>query len=54
MKDSEQYKALPAKISQQVLKLLAQNWTAFFAALTEYKNDDSRFTGEPKPPILNG
>jgi len=50
MKDSEQYKALPAKISQQVLKLLAQNWTAFFAALTEYQNDDSRFTGEPKPP----
>ena len=50
MKDSEQYKALPAKISQQVLKLVAQNWTAFFAALTEYRSDWSKFTGEPKPP----
>jgi putative transposase len=50
MKDSEQYKALPAKISQQVLKLLAQNWTSFFAALAEYCNDSSKFRGEPKPP----
>jgi putative transposase len=50
MKDSEQYKALPAKISQQVLKLVAQNWTSFFAALAEYYNDSSKFKGEPKPP----
>ena len=50
MKESEQYKALPAKLSQQVLKLLAQNWTAFFCALTEYSNCSSLFTGEPKPP----
>jgi putative transposase len=50
MKDSEQYKALPAKISQQVLKLLAQNWTSFFAALAEYYNDSSKFKREPKPP----
>jgi putative transposase len=50
MKDSEEYKVLPAKISQQVLRLVAQNWTAFFAALTEYWNANSKFTGEPKPP----
>ena len=50
MKDSEQYKQLPAKISQQVLKLVAQNWTAFLAALTEFGNDSSKFTGEPKIP----
>ncbi len=46
MKDSEQYKTLPAKISQQVLKLLAQNWTSFFAVLAEYGNDSSKFKGE--------
>ncbi len=50
MKDSESYKLLPAKISQQVLKLVAQNWTSFFAALAEYGNDSSKFKGEPKPP----
>jgi putative transposase len=50
MKGSEQYKALPAKISQQVLKLVAQNWTGFFAASIEYGNEPSKFTGRPKPP----
>ncbi len=50
MKDSEQYKALPAKISQQVLKLVAQNWTAYFAAVVEFDKNASSFTGKPKPP----
>ncbi len=50
MKDSEQYKALPAKVSQQVLKMVAQNWTSFFAASLEYQLEPSKFTGEPKLP----
>ena len=50
MKDSEQYKALPAKISQQVLKLVALSWTGYFAALVEFNQDASKFIGKPKPP----
>ena len=50
MKDSEQYKALPAKISQQVLKFVAQNWTSYFAALVEFNQDASKFKGRPRPP----
>lgn len=50
MKDSLEYKSLPAKVSQQVLKLVAQNWTSFFAAREEYKVEPSKFTGEPKIP----
>ncbi|MBA3920750.1 MAG: IS200/IS605 family element transposase accessory protein TnpB [Nostocaceae cyanobacterium] len=50
MKDSEEYKALPAKLSQQVFKLVAQNWTAFFAALKEFYLDPSKFKKKPKPP----
>ncbi|MBR8837528.1 MAG: transposase [Stigonema ocellatum SAG 48.90 = DSM 106950] len=50
MKDSEQYKALPAKISQQVLKLVAQNWTSYFAALVEFKGNAYSFNCLPKPP----
>lgn len=50
MKDSKEYKFLPAKVSQQVLKLVAQNWTAFFAASLEYKNEPTKFTGKPKIP----
>ncbi|BAZ08288.1 transposase [Calothrix sp. NIES-4071] len=50
MKDSSEYKALPAKVSQQVLKLVAQNWTSFKAASLEYSLDDSKFTGRPNIP----
>lgn len=50
MKDTLEYKSLPAKVSQQVLKLVAQNWTAFKAANLEYKNEPDKFTGKPHIP----
>jgi IS605 OrfB family transposase len=46
----EAYKALPAKVSQQVLMLLDKNWKAFFEALKAYNEDPSKFTGRPKLP----
>src|SRR5579884_1677357 len=33
MQKHEAYRALPRKVSQQVLKLLDKNWQSFFAAL---------------------
>jgi len=50
MKAHEAYKALPAKVSQQVLKLLDKNWTSFFEQVEAYKEDPSKFTGRPKLP----
>ncbi|MEG4533281.1 transposase [Microcoleus sp. D2_18a_D3] len=50
MKSHEAYKALPAKVSQQILMLLDKNWKSFFEAVKAYKNDDSKFTGRPKLP----
>ncbi|BAZ16101.1 transposase [Calothrix sp. NIES-4071] len=50
MKDCEEYKSLPAKVSQQVLKMVAQNWTSFFAASVEYQIEPSKFTGRPSLP----
>ncbi|BAZ13314.1 transposase [Calothrix sp. NIES-4071] len=50
MKNSLEYKSLPAKVSQQVLKLVAQNWTSFFAAIFEYTKEPYKFTGRPKLP----
>ena len=44
------YLALPAKVSQQVLKLLDKNWKSFFAANKAYKTSPSRFTGRPQIP----
>ncbi|WP_155119274.1 RNA-guided endonuclease TnpB family protein, partial [Microcystis aeruginosa] len=47
---TEQYQALPAKISQQVLRGLDQNWKSFFAASSEFKSHPDKFLGKPKIP----
>src|SRR4029450_3767567 len=47
MKQHEAYKALPAKVSQQVLRLLDKNWVSFFEARKAYEEDPSKFTGGP-------
>src|SRR5260370_16561324 len=47
---SGSYKAVPAKVSQQVVVLLDKNWTAFFEARAAYEQDPSKFTGRPRLP----
>jgi hypothetical protein len=48
MQSHEAYKAL--KVSQQILMVLANNWTSFFEAREAYEEDPSTFTGRPKLP----
>jgi putative transposase len=50
MQSHEAYKALPAKVSQQVLRLLDKNWIAFFEARKAYEEDLSKFLGRPRLP----
>jgi len=50
MKGHEAYKVLPAKVSQQILMLLHNNWTSFFEARETYEEDPSKFTGRPCVP----
>jgi putative transposase len=50
MKETEQYQALPRKVSQQVLLLLDRSWRSFFAAMAAYREDPSAFTGKPGIP----
>ena len=49
-KQSQNYKALPAKVAQLVLKQNADAWIAYYKALAAYKLDSTKFTGRPKPP----
>jgi len=44
----EAYRALPAKVSQQVLRQLAYAWKAFREAKGAYEENPSKFTGRPK------
>ena len=50
MQSHEAYKALPAKVSQQVLKQLDHDWDAFFKARVAYKEDPSKFKARPRIP----
>ena len=50
IKGTPDYQALPAKVSQQVLKLLDKNWKSFFEANKAYKIAPDKFTGRPKLP----
>src|SRR6266581_1962394 len=50
MQQHEAYKALPAKVSQQILMVLDRNWTSFREARKAYEEDPSKFTGRPKLP----
>ena len=50
MKETEQYQALPAKVSQQVLRGLDRNWQSFFTASSEFKSHPDKFLGKPKIP----
>jgi IS605 OrfB family transposase len=50
MQSHEAYRALPAKVAQQVLRQLDQCWQGFFAARKAYRHDPSKFLGEPRLP----
>ncbi len=50
MQSHEAYGALPAKVSQQVLKQLDEAWNDYFKACQAYRENPSKFRGHPKLP----
>ena len=50
IKSSEAYKALPAKVSNQVLIQLHQAWIAFFEAMEAWREHPEKFLARPKLP----
>jgi len=45
------FRALPSKTSQQVIKLLYKNWNCFYKAIKSYNSSNkTKFNGEPKIP----
>ena len=50
VKTCSDYKAMPAKVSQQVLRLLDKNWKSFFAAQRTYNVNPEKFLARPKLP----
>lgn len=50
VKQSDAYKALPRKVSNDVLRLLGKNWKAYRKALAAWYEDPSAFLGRPCLP----
>ena len=50
MKTHEAYRALPAKVAQQVMRLLDKNWKSYFEACKAYKEHPEQFLGHPQLP----
>ncbi|HLZ81802.1 MAG TPA: transposase [Ktedonobacteraceae bacterium] len=50
MQPHEAYKALPAKVAQQVLKQVDKVWDGYIEAMKAWRRDPSKFTGRPSLP----
>ena len=50
VKNSRDYRALPSKVSEQILRLLDKNWQSFFAVSKAHKENPNKFTRRPKLP----
>lgn len=50
LKESKNYKALPAQTAQGILKIIDSNWKSFFKAIKEWKKHPEKFLGRPKIP----
>ncbi|MDJ0555015.1 MAG: transposase [Microcoleaceae cyanobacterium MO_207.B10] len=47
---SDDYQALPTKVSKQIIRRLDSAWNSYFAALREWKKQPNKFLGRPKIP----
>lgn len=50
MKDTRQYKALPAKVSSSVLLMVQKNFKSFFKANADFKKNPSKYKAKPRIP----
>ena len=54
LKHGVDYQALPAKISQEVLRMLLRAWQSYYAANREYLANPNKFKAPPKIPNYKG
>jgi len=50
MKDTRQYKALPAKVSSSVLLMVQKNFKSFFKVNSDFKKHPSKYKAKPRIP----
>ncbi|MDQ6420460.1 transposase [Paenibacillus sp. LHD-117] len=48
--EQSDYRALPAQSSQGIMKVVFQNWKAFFVSTGDYRKHPEKYTGKPHIP----
>ena len=54
LKNGVDYQAIPAKVGQEVLRMLFKAWQSYYAAHREYLTNPSKFKSPPKIPNYKG
>lgn len=50
VKTSDEYKSLPAKVSNSIIQLLDKNWKSFVKSVSQYYKTPEKYKGRPKLP----
>ncbi|AFZ23652.1 transposase, IS605 OrfB family, central region [Cylindrospermum stagnale PCC 7417] len=50
LSQTDDYKALPTKVSKQIIRRLDSAWISYFAAVKAWKQKKEKFLGQPKIP----
>lgn len=50
LKSTDEFKALPAKTSQQIIILLGKNWKSFFKGVKDWSKNKEKYCGKPNLP----
>ena len=49
-RNQKDFRALPNNVSQQIIRIIFQNWKFYFRALKDYNKNKSKYKAEPKMP----
>ncbi|WP_293138102.1 transposase, partial [Okeania sp. SIO3I5] len=50
IKESVDYKAIPSKVSCQIIRLVDRCWSSFFASIKDYSKNPHKYLGKPRLP----
>lgn len=49
-RNQRDFRALPNNVSQQIIRVIFQNWKFYFRAIKDFNKNKSKYTSEPKIP----
>ena len=50
LKETDAYRSLNAQVSQQILKVVTENWISYFSSIRDWLKYPEKYTGKPKMP----